>query len=602
MATDARRRIARAVVRHRGWTAAQRPRPRRREQERRAADPRRDAARVRAGHAATTSRGSGTSRRCASCSPTSAPTSSGPGPNELHVDSSGAHKPELDAELCSRIRASFLLAGPLLARFGRAVGAAAGRRRDRPAPARPAHPCARRAGRRGRHQRPLRDAHRRPARPRDLPRRGERDGDRERGHGRRDRRRARRSSATPPASRTCRTSAASSARSARGSRGSARTCSGSRASSASAAASGGSRPSTSRSASFIGLAAVTGGELTIDDVVPADLVPILPGFARLGVQVERRRDSSVRVPPGQELVIQDDLGDQIPKIEDGPWPAFPADLTSIALAVATQAHGHDPDLREDVREPPLLRRQARQHGRADHPLRPAPRGRHRAREALRAAHGEPGHPRRDGDADREPLRRRRLDDRQHRRDRPRLRADRRAPARARRADRARREPAGGRSASASSRSASQDLQPGAGRSRGARLEDRRRPDDDVVFFQAGGLVVGLWSRDVARRGQRASTDTGGWGGITLAHNVARPPRSMPSSPRRRRPEPRSRAPGRETFWGGYSGVFVDPDGHPWEVAHNPHWHLAEDGGRSRVKNPDRPRLRSAQGEDRGRER
>jgi UDP-N-acetylglucosamine 1-carboxyvinyltransferase len=91
-------------------------------------------------------------------------------------------------------------------------------------------------------------------------------------------------------------------------------------------------------ASFIGLAAVTSGDVTIEDVAPADLVPILPHFARLGVHVEPG-DTTVRVPPGQELVIQDDLGGQIPKIEDGPWPAFPADLTSIALAVATQARG-----------------------------------------------------------------------------------------------------------------------------------------------------------------------------------------------------------------------------------------------------------------------
>jgi UDP-N-acetylglucosamine 1-carboxyvinyltransferase len=91
-------------------------------------------------------------------------------------------------------------------------------------------------------------------------------------------------------------------------------------------------------ASFIGLAAVTGGDVTIEDVVPDDLVSILPGFNRLGVQVEIGT-SSVRVPPNQPLVIQDDLGGQIPKLEDGPWPAFPADLTSIALAVATQAAG-----------------------------------------------------------------------------------------------------------------------------------------------------------------------------------------------------------------------------------------------------------------------
>ena len=90
--------------------------------------------------------------------------------------------------------------------------------------------------------------------------------------------------------------------------------------------------------SFIGLAAVTGGDLWIDDAEPRDLVPILPHLERLGVRVNVE-GTSVHVPPGQELVVQDDLGDQIPKIEDGPWPAFPADLTSVALAVATQAKG-----------------------------------------------------------------------------------------------------------------------------------------------------------------------------------------------------------------------------------------------------------------------
>jgi UDP-N-acetylglucosamine 1-carboxyvinyltransferase len=91
-------------------------------------------------------------------------------------------------------------------------------------------------------------------------------------------------------------------------------------------------------ASFIGLGAVTPGEIVIDDVVPEHLVAIWPGFERLGVRWETD-GSSIRVPDGQELVIADDLGSQIPKIEDGPWPSFPADLTSIALAVATQARG-----------------------------------------------------------------------------------------------------------------------------------------------------------------------------------------------------------------------------------------------------------------------
>ena len=90
--------------------------------------------------------------------------------------------------------------------------------------------------------------------------------------------------------------------------------------------------------SFVGLAAVTGGDVTIDGVEPKDLAAILPIFERLGVHVEVE-GTSLRVPPEQELVIRDDLGGQIPKIEDGPWPAFPADLTSIAVTVATQARG-----------------------------------------------------------------------------------------------------------------------------------------------------------------------------------------------------------------------------------------------------------------------
>ncbi len=90
--------------------------------------------------------------------------------------------------------------------------------------------------------------------------------------------------------------------------------------------------------SFVGLAAVTGSDLTIEDVEPKDLVPILPTFNRLGIRVELE-GRTLRVAPDQELVIENDLGEQIPKIEDGPWPAFPADLTSIAVAVATQVHG-----------------------------------------------------------------------------------------------------------------------------------------------------------------------------------------------------------------------------------------------------------------------
>jgi UDP-N-acetylglucosamine 1-carboxyvinyltransferase len=91
-------------------------------------------------------------------------------------------------------------------------------------------------------------------------------------------------------------------------------------------------------ASFMALAAATGGELRIHDVEPLDLLMIRRQFRRLGFQsVIEGRD--VIVPPSQNLRVQADVGGAIPKIEDGPWPAFPADLTSIALALATQAEG-----------------------------------------------------------------------------------------------------------------------------------------------------------------------------------------------------------------------------------------------------------------------
>jgi UDP-N-acetylglucosamine 1-carboxyvinyltransferase len=90
--------------------------------------------------------------------------------------------------------------------------------------------------------------------------------------------------------------------------------------------------------SFIGMAAITGGDVTIEGARAKDLVSIVPGFAKLGVRVEVGEDT-VHVPARQQLVVQDDLGGMVPKLEDGPWPAFPSDLTSIAVTVATQAFG-----------------------------------------------------------------------------------------------------------------------------------------------------------------------------------------------------------------------------------------------------------------------
>ena len=91
-------------------------------------------------------------------------------------------------------------------------------------------------------------------------------------------------------------------------------------------------------ASFVGLAAATGGEVVVEDVEPDDLISIIPAFRKLGIEIEVS-GSSVCVPAGQDLHIEDDLGGQIPKIDSGIWPAFPADLTSIAVTVATQARG-----------------------------------------------------------------------------------------------------------------------------------------------------------------------------------------------------------------------------------------------------------------------
>ena len=91
-------------------------------------------------------------------------------------------------------------------------------------------------------------------------------------------------------------------------------------------------------ASFIGLGAITEGEIVIENCRPEDLVAITPVFRRLGIRMEME-DTSIRVLDSQDLVIEDDVGGHIPKIDDGPWPAFPADLTSIAVAVATQARG-----------------------------------------------------------------------------------------------------------------------------------------------------------------------------------------------------------------------------------------------------------------------
>ena len=102
------------------------------------------------------------------------------------------------------------------------------------------------------------------------------------------------------------------------------------------------------------------------------------------------------------------------------------------------------------------------------------------------------------------------------------------------------------------------------------------PADDVVFFQAGGMIVGLWSREALAEDSGVE-DSGGWGGITLAHNVRSPAEVDAVIAEAERAGARIARPGAPTFWGGYSGAFVDPDGHPWEIAHNPGWTIEPDG-------------------------
>jgi len=102
------------------------------------------------------------------------------------------------------------------------------------------------------------------------------------------------------------------------------------------------------------------------------------------------------------------------------------------------------------------------------------------------------------------------------------------------------------------------------------------PADDVVFFQAGGMIVALWDRGLLAE-DSVVTDKGGWGGITLAHNVRSPAEVDAVIAEAEAAGGTVGRPGETTVWGGYSGVFLDPDGHPWEVAHNPGWTIAADG-------------------------
>jgi uncharacterized protein len=102
------------------------------------------------------------------------------------------------------------------------------------------------------------------------------------------------------------------------------------------------------------------------------------------------------------------------------------------------------------------------------------------------------------------------------------------------------------------------------------------PDGDIVLFQLDGMVLGLWGRDKLAE-DSAVKDGGGWGGVTLAHNVASAAEVDAILAEAEAAGASIGRPGAANDWGGYTGLFIDPDGHPWEVAHIPFWKLAEDG-------------------------
>lgn len=103
-----------------------------------------------------------------------------------------------------------------------------------------------------------------------------------------------------------------------------------------------------------------------------------------------------------------------------------------------------------------------------------------------------------------------------------------------------------------------------------------KPEDGVVFFQSGGMVFALWTREELAKDCEVE-DNGGWGGMALAYNVESPAAVDAFLEKARDAGARIARSGGETFWGGYNGVFIDPDGHPWEIAHNPFWTVTDEG-------------------------
>jgi uncharacterized glyoxalase superfamily protein PhnB len=102
--------------------------------------------------------------------------------------------------------------------------------------------------------------------------------------------------------------------------------------------------------------------------------------------------------------------------------------------------------------------------------------------------------------------------------------------------------------------------------------------DDIAFFQCGGMVFALWDRAQLAQDSGLELGDGRAGGISTPAITLRSPAEVDAAlAEAEQAGARIARPGAETFWGGYSGVFVDPDGHAWEIAHNPHWTIEPDG-------------------------
>jgi UDP-N-acetylglucosamine 1-carboxyvinyltransferase len=159
--------------------------------------------------------------------------------------------------------------------------------------------------------------------------------------------------------------------------------------------------------SFIGIAAATGAELLIRDCRPSDHRMAAVAFGRLGVRWEVRGED-IYVPRHDALEVQEDLHGAITKIDDGPWPAFPADLISIALVAATQARGtvliHEKMFESRLFWVDKLGGQTDRNGRAHRPVRSPPRRGRGAITVERTTTYEPRHPRGDGSIDCDALR------------------------------------------------------------------------------------------------------------------------------------------------------------------------------------------------------